>query len=267
MRAELKDDRLTDVEATFLALHIHADTDSLCFEPTTPGDAQALAWLMELGASQAGISAQARVASSSAVQSSLQPTNSTISANLPLVAIQLPINSTVADSTFFEQSPTNTAFAGADSSIAVQSPNNFTVAASNSTSAAYLPSVAVQSPNNSIVAASDSTSAADDSSVAVQSPNNSTVAASDSTFAADDSTFAVQLLTNFTVAAINSTTAAYLASVSVQLLNNTTIAVHDSTFAPDDSTLDNHRLILRLPPTIQPLPFNCRLTLLLPLKI
>jgi hypothetical protein len=142
MRAELNDNRLTDAEATFLALRIHgADTGSLCFESTTPSDAQALAWLMEVGASQAAISAQARAASSFAVPSSLQPTNSTIAANL-----QLPINSTVAaiDSTFFEQSPTNTTFAGADSSIAVQSPNNFTIAASNSTSAAYLPSVAVQ---------------------------------------------------------------------------------------------------------------------------
>jgi hypothetical protein len=67
---------------------------------------------MELGASQAAILAQSRAASSSAVQSSLQPTNSTIAANLPSVAIQLPINFTVAaiDSTFFEQSPTNTTF-------------------------------------------------------------------------------------------------------------------------------------------------------------
>jgi hypothetical protein len=124
MCAELNDDRLTDAEATFLALRIHADAGSLCFESTTPSDAQALAWLMELGASQAAISAQARAASSFAFPSSLQPTNSTIAANLPSVA--------VIDSTFFEQSPTNTTFAGVDSSIAVQSPTNFTIAASNS---------------------------------------------------------------------------------------------------------------------------------------
>ena len=53
---------LTDAKATFLALRIHADTGSLCFESTTPSDAKALAWLMDHGASQAAIADQARAA-------------------------------------------------------------------------------------------------------------------------------------------------------------------------------------------------------------
>jgi hypothetical protein len=196
MRAELNDDRLTDAEATFLALRIHADTGSLCFESTTPSDAQALAWLMEFGASQAAISAQARAASSSAVQSSLQPANYTIAANLSSVAIQLPINSTVAaiDSTFFTVAASDSTFAADDSTFAVQSLTNFTVAAINSTTAAHLPSVSVQLPNNTTVAVHDSSFAADDSTLAIQS-------AADTTFAADDSTFAVQSPTNSSVAA------------------------------------------------------------------
>jgi hypothetical protein len=168
MRAELNNNRLTDAEATFLALRIHADTGSLCFESPTPSDAQALAWLMELGASQVATSAQARAASSSAVQSWLQPTNSTIAANLPSVAIQLPINSTVAtiDSTFFTVAAIDLTFAADDSTFAVQSLTNFTVAAINSTTAAYLPSVSVQLPNNTTVAVHDSSFADDDSTLA-----------------------------------------------------------------------------------------------------
>jgi hypothetical protein len=61
----LMDDVLSDVEATFLALQIHADTGSLCFESTTPRDAKALAWLMDQGASQANIAAQASKAAAS----------------------------------------------------------------------------------------------------------------------------------------------------------------------------------------------------------
>lgn len=41
---------LTPVEATVMALGIHADTGSLTYEQTTPRDARALAWLMEQGA-------------------------------------------------------------------------------------------------------------------------------------------------------------------------------------------------------------------------
>ena len=46
---------LTEAEATLLALGIHADTGSLCFDSTTPRDAMALAWVMQQGASQAAI--------------------------------------------------------------------------------------------------------------------------------------------------------------------------------------------------------------------
>jgi hypothetical protein len=55
----LMDGVLSDVEATFLALQIHADSGSLCFESTTPRDVKALAWLMDQGASQADIADQA----------------------------------------------------------------------------------------------------------------------------------------------------------------------------------------------------------------
>jgi len=47
--------RITEAEATLLALGIHADTGSLCFDSTTARDAKALAWLMEVGASQTAI--------------------------------------------------------------------------------------------------------------------------------------------------------------------------------------------------------------------
>jgi len=46
---------LTEIEATLLALGIHADTGSLCFDSTTPRDALALAWVMQQGASQTAI--------------------------------------------------------------------------------------------------------------------------------------------------------------------------------------------------------------------
>jgi nanoRNase/pAp phosphatase (c-di-AMP/oligoRNAs hydrolase)/predicted transcriptional regulator len=51
---------LTEAEATLLALGIHADTGSLCFDSTTPRDAKALAWCMEQGASQNAISEHAQ---------------------------------------------------------------------------------------------------------------------------------------------------------------------------------------------------------------
>ena len=41
---------LTPFEATAMALGIHVDTGSLTFDQTTPRDAKALAWLMEMGA-------------------------------------------------------------------------------------------------------------------------------------------------------------------------------------------------------------------------
>ena len=50
---------MTAPEATLLALGIHADTGSLCFDSTTPRDASALAWAMRAGASQSAIAEHA----------------------------------------------------------------------------------------------------------------------------------------------------------------------------------------------------------------
>ena len=61
-------DGLTEAEATLLALGIHADTGSLCFDSTTPRDAVALAWVMEQGASQAAIAEHAKSSLSSEQQ-------------------------------------------------------------------------------------------------------------------------------------------------------------------------------------------------------
>ena len=43
---------LSDLEATLLALGVHADTGSLTYDSAGPRDGKALAWLMECGASQ-----------------------------------------------------------------------------------------------------------------------------------------------------------------------------------------------------------------------
>jgi nanoRNase/pAp phosphatase (c-di-AMP/oligoRNAs hydrolase) len=51
---------LTEAEATLLALGIHADTGSLCYDSTTPRDAEALAWVMAQGASQVAIAEHAQ---------------------------------------------------------------------------------------------------------------------------------------------------------------------------------------------------------------
>ena len=64
-RLQQADLELTEAEATLLALGIHADTGSLCYDSTTPRDAMALAWVMSQGASQAAIAEHA--------QSSLSP--------------------------------------------------------------------------------------------------------------------------------------------------------------------------------------------------
>lgn len=64
-RLQEADLELTEAEATLLALGIHADTGSLCYDSTTPRDAMALAWVMSQGASQAAIAEHA--------QSSLSP--------------------------------------------------------------------------------------------------------------------------------------------------------------------------------------------------
>jgi nanoRNase/pAp phosphatase (c-di-AMP/oligoRNAs hydrolase) len=72
---------LTEAEATLLALGIHADTGSLCYDSTTPRDAMALAWLLQMGASQAAIAEHAQASLSQEQQGvltqALMNTNST----------------------------------------------------------------------------------------------------------------------------------------------------------------------------------------------
>jgi nanoRNase/pAp phosphatase (c-di-AMP/oligoRNAs hydrolase) len=79
--AEL-DEGLTEAEATLLALGIHGDTGSLCFDSTTPRDARALAWVMEQGASQTAIAEHAKSSLSQEQQGVLTQalinTNSTV---------------------------------------------------------------------------------------------------------------------------------------------------------------------------------------------
>lgn len=73
---------LTEAEATLLALGIHADTGSLCYDSTTPRDAAALAWVMAQGASQAAIAEHAQSSLSQEQQGVLTQalinTNSTV---------------------------------------------------------------------------------------------------------------------------------------------------------------------------------------------
>ena len=72
---------LTQAESTLLALGIHADTGSLCYDSTTPRDASALAWLLEVGASQVAIAEHAQTSLSTEQQGvltkALMNTNST----------------------------------------------------------------------------------------------------------------------------------------------------------------------------------------------
>ena len=72
---------LTQAESTLLALGIHADTGSLCYDSTTPRDASALAWLLEMGASQVAIAEHAQTSLSREQQGvltkALMNTNST----------------------------------------------------------------------------------------------------------------------------------------------------------------------------------------------
>eukprot|EP00529_Nitzschia_sp_RCC80_P002895 CAMPEP_0113522646 /NCGR_PEP_ID=MMETSP0014_2-20120614/45298_1 /TAXON_ID=2857 /ORGANISM="Nitzschia sp." /LENGTH=1126 /DNA_ID=CAMNT_0000420713 /DNA_START=97 /DNA_END=3477 /DNA_ORIENTATION=- /assembly_acc=CAM_ASM_000159 len=76
------EDGLTEAEATLLALGIHADTGSLCYDSTTPRDAAALAWVMAQGASQAAIAEHAQSSLSQEQQGVLTQalinTNSTV---------------------------------------------------------------------------------------------------------------------------------------------------------------------------------------------
>ena len=59
-RLQQADLALTEAEATLLALGVHADTGSLCFDSTTPRDAYAVAWCLSQGASQAAIAEHAQ---------------------------------------------------------------------------------------------------------------------------------------------------------------------------------------------------------------
>jgi len=74
---------LTEAEATLLALGIHADTGSLCFDSSTPRDASALAWVMHQGASQVAIAEHAQSSLSREQQTVL--TQALVNANSTLV--------------------------------------------------------------------------------------------------------------------------------------------------------------------------------------
>jgi tRNA nucleotidyltransferase (CCA-adding enzyme) len=75
--------QVTEAESTLLALGIHADTGSLCFDSTTPRDAQALAWCLGQGASQAAIAEHAHNSLSGEQQGVL--TQALINANSTVV--------------------------------------------------------------------------------------------------------------------------------------------------------------------------------------
>lgn len=74
---------LSEAEATLLALGIHADTGSLCFDSSTTRDAEALAWVMSQGASQAAIAEHAHSKLSREQQGVL--TNALINTNSTVV--------------------------------------------------------------------------------------------------------------------------------------------------------------------------------------
>ena len=82
MEANL-DDGLTEAEATLLALGIHDDTGSLCYDSTTPRDAKALAWVMEQGASQTAIAEHSQQSLSQEQQGVL--TQALVNANSTIV--------------------------------------------------------------------------------------------------------------------------------------------------------------------------------------
>ena len=92
MEAELNGG-LTEAEATLLALGIHGDTGSLCYDSTTARDAKALAYVMEQGASQAAIAEHAHASLSREQQSvltqALVNTNSTIVHGVTLSTVLL----------------------------------------------------------------------------------------------------------------------------------------------------------------------------------
>jgi len=74
---------LSEAEATLLALGIHADTGSLCYDSTTERDAVALSWVLGQGASQAAISEHARASLSQEQQGVL--TNALVNVNSTMV--------------------------------------------------------------------------------------------------------------------------------------------------------------------------------------
>ncbi|KAL3915644.1 MAG: hypothetical protein SGILL_005549, partial [Bacillariaceae sp.] len=84
---------LTEAEATLLALGIHADTGSLCFDSTTPRDATALAWVMTQGASQVAIAEHAQSSLSQEQQGvltqALIKTNSTVAHGVTISTVLL----------------------------------------------------------------------------------------------------------------------------------------------------------------------------------
>lgn len=84
---------LSEAEATLLALGIHADTGSLCFDSTTPRDASALAWCLVQGASQAAIAEHAQASLSQEQQGVLTQalinTNSTVAHGVTISTVLL----------------------------------------------------------------------------------------------------------------------------------------------------------------------------------
>ncbi|KAL3911773.1 MAG: hypothetical protein SGILL_007150, partial [Bacillariaceae sp.] len=84
---------LTEAEATLLALGIHADTGSLCYDSTTPRDAASLAWIMAQGASQVAIAEHAQSSLSREQQGvltqALIKTNSTVAHGVTISTVLL----------------------------------------------------------------------------------------------------------------------------------------------------------------------------------
>jgi len=87
---------LTEAEATLLALGIHADTGSLCFDSSTPRDASALAWVMHQGASQVAIAEHAQSSLSREQQTvltqALVNANSTVAHGVTVTTVLLTAN-------------------------------------------------------------------------------------------------------------------------------------------------------------------------------
>mmetsp|Transcript_39301 Transcript_39301/g.95094 ORF Transcript_39301/g.95094 Transcript_39301/m.95094 type:complete len:760 (+) Transcript_39301:103-2382(+) len=87
------EDGLTEAEATLLALGIHADTGSLCYDSTTPRDAAALSWVLEQGASQVAIAEHAQSTLSAEQQSvltqALTNTNFTVAHGVTVSSVLL----------------------------------------------------------------------------------------------------------------------------------------------------------------------------------